>query len=634
MIEHAENRDPSQVLLDTISQIVRSCRTESDSQEFLKQFATAAARGLEALDVRIWVLRGDELKLVVAWESPSPPQSGGGRALSPEDESQLIRETFTSGEPRFGIGMSEGRAAMQSGESGAPRPGIIYLRYSSQGKPAGVARFTFDAPASPGLLQNRARQAEDLLGYIDLFSEIRLLRLGQAEEASLARLVGLARTLHGTLDVKELSYILVNTAKNLMNMDRACLGLAHKGRRVELAAVSGVSSPERKSAAGRSVEDLMTRVLEHGKAFCLNRGLTGGETLDVPYMEELKSYLESTRLVSMLAYPLSDEKGELGVLFFESAKEGNFTRNDLRIGEAFAAEAVTALSNAKKFQELPFLATARKLAALRKRLYSKRSRAIAPIAIGVAAVYFLAFFPFDIPVRARCVVKPLVTHPVSARVESTVAEVLASEGKEVKRGEVLLRLESRDFEQRLAKARAEREAYVKDAVRLRAEGQEADALIEEDRIKAVAEDIALYEQAIRDCEIASPADGVVLTPKTELLLGKGVRQGEQVLEIADLTKLSLEVGIPEKEIARAEVGSRLSVSFQALPGESVHSEVVSIRSRSEDWGGKNVFVAEAGVENPDGVLRPGMTGKAWMSTNKRALLGFLWQKFSAYVQYH
>jgi len=605
-----------------VTEIVGLCRSDLEPPAFLKAFAQKLLEGLGGAEVAVWTLSGEELKLSCIAEAT--PKARSALALSVEDETRIIQEVFTTGKPFI----FQGKQATSGKKA-------VFARLFAQGKPTGVIRLILPETLEPAEVDLRASQLALLLNYLDLFIELKGLRLASREETSLARLSGLAKSLHGSFNPKEVAYVAVNSARNLIQMDRACLGLPH-GSEVELAAVSGISQFEKKSSAARVLTELMTGILQHGKGFCLNRGLQEGESLDVPYIEHLRDYLRTTGLKSLLAYPLSDEEGHLGVLMFEASKESAFTRNDLRVGDAFARQVQVALRTAQRFQSLPFLPMAVRLQGLARKIAAAKWEKIAVASVLVAlAVYFIGFFKFPDMVRARAAIQPLSIHPVASRVEAPVKEVLVEEGQEVKKGEVLVRLLSEDFERYLAKALSEKEAYQKNIDRLRAEGKEADALIEEERLNATMEDIRLYEEAIRDTNIVSPANGVVLTPKLELLLGRKVRRGEQIIEVADLDRLLLEIGVREKDVSRVKTGQEVQVSLQALPGKELPPTVISnIRSRAEDSGGLNVFIAEATLANPEGILRPGMTGKARITVGKTTLAGLIRRRTLAFVRYH
>ncbi len=118
-------------------------------------------------------------------------------------------------------------------------------------------------------------------------------------------------------------------------------------------------------------------------------------------------------------------------------------------------------------------------------------------------------------------------------------------------------------------------------------------------------------------DIESPIDGVVLGRFFEP--GEVVRQGEVLLEMADLEHLALRVWVPARRLKEVAVGETVDISVDALPGEAFRGIVASIADQAE-FTPRNVEVEQQGAEllfrvqltiaNRDRRLRPGMTAKA------------------------
>ncbi len=185
-----------------ISEIVQLCRSSSDPSAFLKAFAQKLLEGLGGAEVAVWTLSGEELKLSCIAEAT--PKARSGLVLSVEDETKIIQEVFSSGKP-----------FLFQGREGTPSRKAIFARLFAQGKPSGVVRLILPETLEPAEVDLRASQLELLLNYLDLFIELKTLRLASAEETSLARLAGLAKSLHASFNPKEVAYVAVNSARNL-----------------------------------------------------------------------------------------------------------------------------------------------------------------------------------------------------------------------------------------------------------------------------------------------------------------------------------------------------------------------------------------------------------------------------------
>nr|BAL54165.1 RND family efflux transporter [uncultured Acidobacteriota bacterium] len=252
---------------------------------------------------------------------------------------------------------------------------------------------------------------------------------------------------------------------------------------------------------------------------------------------------------------------------------------------------------------------------------------------------------------------------VSTEVEGRVVELRVDMGSIVRRGEVLARLESRDFELRLAEAEAavqqvrarlgmppdrdrvdpEETAIVRQAraayddARLRfqrirqlrdrgvvsqQEFDQAEAAlrIAEARYESALEEVrgllAQLEQlharvalARRDLEktvIRAPISGAVVARHTAL--GELLRRNDRVVTLVKLDPLRLRADVPERYAGSVGLGRRLTFTVDAAPGETFQGTIVRVSpsARSETRS----ITIEAEVRNPGGRLRPGYFARA------------------------
>ncbi len=252
---------------------------------------------------------------------------------------------------------------------------------------------------------------------------------------------------------------------------------------------------------------------------------------------------------------------------------------------------------------------------------------------------------------------------ISTEVEGQVVELRVDLGSVVRRGEVLARLESRDFELRVAEAEAAlqqvrarlgmppdrdridpeetaivrqaRAAYEEARLRfhriqqLRGRGvvsqqefdqAEANLRIAEARYESAREEVrsllAQLEQlrarvasARRDLEktvIRSPLSGAVAA--RHVSLGEFLRRNDRVVTVVKVDPLRLRADIPERYAGKIAIGRRVTFSVDALPDETFSGTIVRVSpsARSETRS----LTIEAEVRNPRGELRPGYFARA------------------------
>src|SRR6202521_5952231 len=214
-----------------------------------------------------------------------------------------------------------------------------------------------------------------------------------------------------------------------------------------------------------------------------------------------------------------------------------------------------------------------------------------------------------------------------------VAEPI-EEGQRVKVGDLLARIDDRDYQSQLRQAYAERDlatANVKlkqaraERIReLHKEGvQSKDALDDAENQLAVAEaelkkadgaiDFAKF--AVSQTVITSPINSVVLQKYRELgdtiNFGGEIQAGggaTDIAQLADLSDLRCEVDINESDIAKVKMGTPATVIPDAYPDNPFPAEVVKIYPEADRQ--KGTVKVEVKILQPDlKIIKPEMSAK-------------------------
>jgi RND family efflux transporter MFP subunit len=158
------------------------------------------------------------------------------------------------------------------------------------------------------------------------------------------------------------------------------------------------------------------------------------------------------------------------------------------------------------------------------------------------------------------------------QVSGSLQELPATQGEAVKAGELLARLDPRDFQSDVDAARAELEKTQADfdrAASVLDEGFISQA--EYDEIKSrrdiAASRLATAEKALKDTELRAPFAGVVATRYVENFTEAQAK--EPIVSLQDVSNLELVVDVPERIVARIEreIRAELVARFDALPGQ-------------------------------------------------------------------
>jgi len=214
-----------------------------------------------------------------------------------------------------------------------------------------------------------------------------------------------------------------------------------------------------------------------------------------------------------------------------------------------------------------------------------------------------------------------------------VAEPI-EEGQHVHRGDLLARIDDRDYEAQLRQAIADRDLAVANvklkraqALRLRDLYQNqvasADQLDVAENALAVAQadlsraegEIAYARFNVGQCVITSPIDGIVLQKYRELgdtiNYGGDIQAGggtTDIVQLADTTDMRAEVDINESDIAKVSMGQPATVAPDAYPDRPFDAKVAKIYPAADRQ--KGTVKVEVKLLAPDlQIVKPEMSAK-------------------------
>ncbi|MDP2266243.1 MAG: efflux RND transporter periplasmic adaptor subunit [Thiobacillus sp.] len=196
-------------------------------------------------------------------------------------------------------------------------------------------------------------------------------------------------------------------------------------------------------------------------------------------------------------------------------------------------------------------------------------------------------------------------------IDGRIEKLLFKEGQPVKKGAVLVVLNSAEQRARLAAAQADlglaesryrrsEELVAKNFISRQAL-DEARANLDILRARRQQEQVALDKTVIR-----APFSGVV--GLRQVSPGAYVSKGNDLVRLDALGNLKLEVPVPETYLSLVRIGLPITLTVDALPGQSFSGTVHAI-DPVVDPVSRNVRV-RARIANPKGQLKPGMFARA------------------------
>src|SRR5210317_1439975 len=199
---------------------------------------------------------------------------------------------------------------------------------------------------------------------------------------------------------------------------------------------------------------------------------------------------------------------------------------------------------------------------------------------------------------------------VIAKVDGEIRELLVEEGDEVKKGQVLarldgdrLRLELNESEAKLRKLQRDYERNVD----LQAKGLISDGDFEKIKFEMEALEAAfnLASLELDYTQIRAPIDGVVA--ERFVKLGSTIREGEALFEVTSLDPLVAYLHVPEREYRHIDPGQPVGIEIDALADEAIAAAVSRVSPVIDPQTGTFKITVE--IVDKKRRIKPGMFGR-------------------------
>lgn len=235
------------------------------------------------------------------------------------------------------------------------------------------------------------------------------------------------------------------------------------------------------------------------------------------------------------------------------------------------------------------------------------------------------------------VVAPLTVEGVhsythTASTDSYLHEVLVRPGDEVKKGDVLGRLDTAEVGLEIAALEAQRDIHQNQAGQYLQEGKDAEASIARLEADRAELNLAWARQRMHMMELRSSVDGFVVSEDMLPRLGQPVRRGQELFEVTDTASLRVVVHVHEEDVSdisrsmsKGEVRGEFTLT--AYPDLRMFFTVERVHPYATVSGTENGFEVRGHIDTSPATLslRPGMEGQARITAGKASLLS-LWTR--------
>lgn len=206
-----------------------------------------------------------------------------------------------------------------------------------------------------------------------------------------------------------------------------------------------------------------------------------------------------------------------------------------------------------------------------------------------------------------------ITVNVSSQTAAKITGARIKAGDNVKKGQVLFRLDDQMARAQVGQAEAGVKAaeatlaYARDNDKTDAEIAQDEAAVDQAR-----QTLKLTQLQYGYTTIKAPIDGVVLTVPASA--GENAVPGQTLAKLGDTAHLTVSIYVPENQIGQVKVGQAGTLTTDSSP-DTYKCRVTSVASQAEftpasietkDQRVKLVYQVQLEVADPSGTLKPGM----------------------------
>jgi multidrug efflux pump subunit AcrA (membrane-fusion protein) len=596
-----------------IARLARISRSDAPPDEFLKHFFILVRAAVGAEIGGLWVYNSETRQL-----APKATLAAASGPLATASEEFLTKVIYRAVEEQKPVLYYPDET---SDVELMKRSSVICAPLAVDDKVTVVVLLAKQADGATAYNADNVHMVLSLGAYLPAYFTNVQLRLSSANSARLAKLVEVEGDLAGAIDQVKMAFILANRSREIVFADRVFVASA-RGTSYRVEAVSGVDDVQEKSAVARNLAEVVREFAKLDGDWHFTPAYIE-KVEDAGLREKLTVYFETSEYRSLLLNRIEDEKSLLSVIGYERRQEGTYTAQDMQILRALAKMSAQPLRRAREYRELPGITAVEGLQRLRARaLGPQRNRFFIKIALAAAAAAILLFGRIELVVHGDCRIIPYMTSYAAARTSGIVKQILKNERDTVKKDDVVAVLDQREVDNSIRETEAEiqkKEASISYYMSTN-NGPEWSRETKELAVFRIRLDGLLLQKEFT--KVVSPQDGVIVTPRDRIntSLDAAVRRGEAICEVADPSRVYVEVEIKERDIALVKPGQTLEFALAGAAGRRFTTTVASVSPVSRQSYGKNVFIARGLLDNADGAFLMGSTGAADLPAGSRSIV--------------
>ncbi|MDB6149276.1 MAG: Efflux transporter, family, subunit [Chthoniobacter sp.] len=196
---------------------------------------------------------------------------------------------------------------------------------------------------------------------------------------------------------------------------------------------------------------------------------------------------------------------------------------------------------------------------------------------------------------------------VSTDLAGIVSEIPFESGTAVKKGDVLVKLDTaqedaqlRSAEAKLSLAKSELERR-RDLIAKKAIAQ-SDWDTAQSQLTQTEADVSQMRALVARKRITAPFDGMAGIRMVNI--GQYLNPGAAIVSLQSVDPIYVEFALPQQSFEAVAVGKKVRLGASGLTGERFEGEITALDSRIDE--STRNFIVQATIQNSEGKLRPGM----------------------------
>jgi HlyD family secretion protein len=248
----------------------------------------------------------------------------------------------------------------------------------------------------------------------------------------------------------------------------------------------------------------------------------------------------------------------------------------------------------------------------------------------------------EVVVSSAGIVEPLATVEVKSKASGEVLDLLVATGDRVEQGALMVtidprtvrnRLDQSDAELKAAQSRREIaktqiarvESLVKAGTLTQSDLEQAQLDLANSESQVVTSRVSVENAriAVDDTDIRAPIAGTIIFKPVEIgqVISSPTQDfsgGTMLLQMADLSAVQIRSLVDETDIGKIRSGMTASVLVAAYPNQPFPGEVIKIEPQAVIEQNVTMFAVLVSIQNPDGLLLPGMNAEVDISIARSA----------------